>query len=121
PTMRENLPAPGSHRISTVKGPRSQPGKPAGNNVQRSSLPLGENIAGPPTSSPRQKSIWESQQKLSEPLQRGDNNATNQSSLPDRDAAEGLEVVSGPEPIRPLSPPSCGVNKTPGTRSGNIV
>ena len=122
PTMRENQPAPGSHRISAVKGPRSQPGKPAGNNVQRSSMPLGENTVGSPTSSPHQRSSWEpQQQKPSQPLQRGDSNVTNQSSLPDRDAAEGLEVVSGPEPIRPLSPPSCGVSKTPSMRSGNIV
>lgn len=121
PTMRENLPAPGSHRISAVKGPRSQPGKPVGNGVQRSSMPLGENTTGSPTSPSRQRSNWESQQKPSQNLQRGDSNATNQSSLPDRDAAEGLEVVSGPEPIRPLSSPSCGVNKTPSTRSGNIV
>ena len=121
PTMRENLPAPGSHRISAVKGPRSQPGKPVGNTVQRSSMPLGENTAGSPTSPSRQISNGESQQKPSQGLQRGDSNATNQSSLPDREAAEGLEVISGPEPIRPLSPPSCGVNKTPSTRSGNIV
>lgn len=125
PTAHENQPGSGGQRISAVKGPRSQPGKPARNSTQRSSMPLAENnAASPPSTSPtrRPNSANRESQKSPPVLQRGNSNSTDRTlSTNDRDAAEGLQVVSGPQPVsRPLSP-SCGVNKTSSTRSGNIV
>lgn len=122
PSTRENPPTPGEPRLSAVKGPRSQPGKQA-KNTQRSPMPLAENPAAPPPStSPNPRPNNPNRDpKSNSTVTRGSSNATeNTSSTPDRDGAEGLEVVNGPQPTRPLSP-SCGVNKTPSTRSGNIV
>lgn len=123
PSARENPPTPGEPRVSAVKGPRSQPGKPA-KNGQRPSMPLAEKPVSPPpstSSNSRQNSLNQNSQKSSSTLNRGNSNSTNNTSTTnDQDAAEGLEVVSSPQPTRPLSP-SCGVNKTPSNRSGNIV
>jgi len=123
PSTRENPPTPGEPRVSAVKGPRSQPGK-AAKNSERSSMPLAENRASPPPSTcsnSRANSLNQNSQKSSSTLNRGNSNSTaNTSTTNEQDAAEGLEVVSGPQPTRPLSP-SCGVNKTPSNRSGNIV
>lgn len=123
PSTRENPPNPGEPRVSAVKGPRSQPGKPA-KNTQRSSMPLAENPTSPPPSTSSNSgpnSLNQISQKSNSTLNRGNSNSTNNTSTTnDQDAAEGLEVVSGPQPTRPLSP-SCGVNKTPSNRSGNIV
>ncbi|OJJ83116.1 uncharacterized protein ASPGLDRAFT_459678 [Aspergillus glaucus CBS 516.65] len=123
PSTRENPPTPGEPRVSAVKGPRSQPRKPV-KNTQRSSMPLAENSTSPSpstSSNSRQNSLNQNSQKSSSTLNRGNSNSTNNTStINDQDAAGGLEVVSGPQPTRPLSP-SCGVNKTPSNRSGNIV
>ena len=123
PTTHENSPAHGGPRISAVKGPRSQPGKTSRNSTQR---PFAENTTiAPPSISPSLKpsnSNRESQSQKSSPaLQPGTSNATGRSTMVDRDAAEGLEVVSGPQPIKTLAPEPCGVSKTPSTRSDNIV
>ena len=124
PTMHENLPTQGGQRISAVRGPRSQPRKaPRNNNIQRV---LTENTtSSPPSSAPPSRKSSNTSRDSEKPqpaLQRGESNATDKSTTVDRDAMEGLEVVSRPETIQEtLVPEAPGVKKTPSTRSDNIV
>lgn len=123
PITHENSPAHSCPRVSAVRGPRSQPGKASRNSIQR---PITENTSDPsPTASPSLKPSNSNRepplQKPSPTLKRDTSNATDKSTTVDRDATEGLEVVNGSQPTKPLAPEYCGVNKTPSTRSGNIV
>lgn len=142
PTMHENSPAHGGQRISAVRGPRSQPRKGRNNNnssnSSSSSNPiqrvLTENVASPPSSNvPSRKSSSTNKesekpqaQTQTQPqpsaLQRSESSATDKSTTIDREAMEGLEVVSGPQTSQEtLVSEAPGVKKTPSTRSDNIV
>lgn len=124
PTMHENLPAQGGQRISAVRGPRSQPGKTAGNNTIQHILTENTTSSPPSSTTPSRKSSNTSRDtdKSQPALQRGASNVTDKSTTIDRDAMEGLEVVSGPQTSQEsLVPEAPGVKKTPSTRSDNIV